>query len=169
MKLSNPLKLAQLVGRNDAVGIEQLCKTMLDADSTDVMALMILTETYWHNDRSVEALQFALKVLAVDAQNFKALSIAAMQFAEQNESAHAYEYAKRLIDAPPVQQPPVATVRAILWPLKWLPKITKLRDSFGAEVDEEIAVTDAQRGWAIAYVRWVESGGAETPPVQQAT
>ena len=154
MKVHKFAALSLAVGRNEVSEIEAICNEALATNSGDFMALLMLADTYWRNQRQNDALPFALRALEVEPNDFAALRIAAGVYAERGEQAQAYSYAKRLICAEIPHSPPTKTISRLLAPFAWLPKVRRL----SARVNREDSSTSDWLQWANEYVSAYESG-----------
>jgi tetratricopeptide (TPR) repeat protein len=151
-------KLALLVGRNDVDAITLLCNNALAADANDLFALMTLADTYWRNENPNDALIYALKVLALEPNEFHFVAIAATILAERGDDAQAYEYARRLSKLKPVQTQPVRALERLLLPIKWIPKVARLLTRTRISEERFNMTNEAQRQWAAEYIAWFEAG-----------
>jgi hypothetical protein len=117
------------------------------------MALMMLADTYWREERSTEALSYALQVLELDPSAFQALRIVADVYAKRGDHDRAYPYVKRSITAEAPTKPPAALVSRLLRRLNWIPKIRRM----GSNVTREDTSYSDWMAWATEYVSWYES------------
>ena len=84
------MQLGHAVGASDVNRVEMLCADALRRDPKDLMALMMLADTYWREERSTEALSYALQVLELDPSTFQALRIVADVYAKRGDHDRAY-------------------------------------------------------------------------------
>lgn len=153
-------KLALLVGHNDVDAIALLCSDALAVDANDLMALMALADTHWRNENPNEALIYALKVLALEPDEFHFVAIAATILAERGDDAQAYEYAQRLSKLYPVRTQPVRTLEHLLLPIRWIPKVRRFLTRSLASEERFNTMHEAQRQWAVEYIAWFEERAA---------
>lgn len=153
MKFGKMMALGRAVGRNEIDRIESLCTEALKIDRQDLMALMMLADTYWRNEQQERALSPALQALAVEPNEFYALRIVAGVYAEREEHESAYRYAKRILTTDPPTFPPTKAVSRILAPFTWLPKVRRMKEQMNH--DEKSYFEWLQ--WAKGYVSWYES------------
>ena len=161
MKLRKMFALSRAVGRNEIGKVETLCSEALAADGRDLMALMVLAEAYWRNQRREDALMVALQALEVEPDQFYALRIVAGVYAERGEHEPAYRYARRLLDA---SKPlGIRSVSRVLAALAWLPVVRRLKEL--VRHDERESESSYSKGlqWANEYVRWYESRSQPAP------
>jgi len=155
MKLRKMFALSRAVGRNEIENVETLCSEALAADQRDLMALMMLAEAYWRNQRREDALTVALQALEVEPDQFYALRIVAGVYAERGEHEPAYRYARRLLDA---SKPlGVGSVSRILAAFAWLPVVRRLKELVRHDERETESSYSEGLHWANGYVRWYES------------
>lgn len=155
MKLRKMFALSRAVGRNEIGKVETLCSEALATDQRDLMALMVLADTYWRNQRREDALTLALQALEVQPNEFYALRIVAGVHAERGEHEPAYRYARRLLDA---SKPlGVRSVSRILTALAWLPVVRRLKELVDRDERETESSYAEWLHWANGYVRWYES------------
>ena len=161
MKLRKMFALSRAVGRNEIGSVEALCDEALAADRRDLMALMVLAEAYWRNQRREDALAVALQALEVEPDEFYALRIVAGVYAERGEHEPAYRYARRLLDAS--KPPGVRSVSRILATLAWLPVVRRLKELVRHDERETESSYSEGLHWANGYVRWYESRPQPAP------
>ena len=70
MRIRDMMKLGRAVGANDTSRVETLCADALRRDPGDFMALMMLADTYWREDRESDALRCALQALELHPPTF---------------------------------------------------------------------------------------------------
>jgi len=157
MNLWKMFALSRAVGRNEMEKVKTICTEALAVNQRDLMALMVLADTYWRNQRREDALAIALKTLEVEPNEFYALRIVAGVYAERGEYDPAYSYAKRLLGADTPHFPPTKTVSRMLAPLAWLPAIRRLKERVGHDEQETKSSYSEWLQWANGYVRWYES------------
>ena len=155
MKLRKMFALSRAVGRNEIENVETLCSEALAADQRDLMALMMLAEAYWRNQRREDALTVALQALEVEPDQFYALRIVAGVYAERGEHEPAYRYARRLLDAS--KPPGVRNISRILAALAWLPAVRRLKELVDHDERETESSYSEWLHWANGYVRWYET------------
>jgi cytochrome c-type biogenesis protein CcmH/NrfG len=160
MKLLAMMALGLAVGRNDIEQIESICSKALALDQRDVMALMVLADTYWRNKQFEKAMPPALQALKLDPKDFYAIRIVAGVHAERGEHESAYQHAKRLLAAGPPDFPPTKAASRILAPFSWLPKIRRLRERVARDEKENETSYAEWIQWAKGYVSWYESSSS---------
>src|SRR6266571_9084955 len=163
MKLRKMFALSRALGRNEINNVEALCSEALAADQRDLMALTVLAEVYWRNQRREDALTVALQALEVEPDQFYALRIVAGVYAERGEHEPAYRYARRLLDADTPHFTPAKTVSRILAALAWLPVVRRLKEFVGRDERETESSYSDWLQWANGYVRWYESRSQPAP------
>jgi hypothetical protein len=157
MNIRHMMQVARAIGKEDYQRVENICLSTLERDPCDLFALLTLADHHWRDDRSDEALHYALRVLDVAPKDFTALRIAASVFYERNEIARTYECAKRLLHAELPTEPSVKFLHRALAPLAWIPKIKTMR----THIDREDHSNAGWLDWAKSCVEWYESGGSE--------
>ncbi|MDH5669393.1 MAG: hypothetical protein OEY86_15420 [Nitrospira sp.] len=151
------MALGQAVGRNDIGRIEVICWEALESNPHDEVALIILADTYWRNQQPEKALPLVQHALEVDANNFHALRIAAVVYADLGEHATAHKHAKRLATISPPIFPPTKTASRVLAPFKWLGMVRRLEELIQHdEKDARSSYTEWVQ-WSKEYVSWYES------------
>lgn len=158
MKVHKFAALSLAVGRNEVSEIEAICNEALATNPGDFMALLMLADTYWRNQRQKDSLPFALRAIEVEPNDFHALRIAAGVYAERADRAQAYSYAKRLICAESPQLPPTKTISRLLAPFTWLPKVRRLSARASRDEQETKSSNSEWLQWANEYVSAYESG-----------
>jgi tetratricopeptide (TPR) repeat protein len=153
------MKLGRAVGANDVARVETLCADALRRDPNDLMALMVLADTYWRYDRHEDALKYALRVLELQRDNSHALRIVADVYAKRKEHDLAYPYAKLFIASDSPIKPPATLISGLLKPFRWIPKLRRIR----ANVEREDTSYSEWMTWAKDYVSWYESRGTSAP------
>ena len=163
MKLLAMMALGGAVGRNDIGRIESICSQALSVDKRDLMALMVLADTYWRNKQFEKAISPALQALEFDPNDFYAIRIVAGVYAERGEHESAYRHAKRLLTAGPPTFPPTKETSRILAPFAWIPRIRRLRERVARDEDENETSYAEWMQWAKGYVSWYESSSPSAP------
>ena len=163
MKIRKLTALSSAVGRNDVGRIEALCAEELEVEPIDIMALIILADSYWRNEQLEKALPPALDALEVDPNEFYALRIVTSIYATRGEHQLAYRYAKRMLNVNPLTFPPTKAVSRILTPFAWLAKARRLKERVTRdELEIKISYSEWAQ-WARDYVSWYEASLPTAP------
>ena len=137
--------------------VQTICDDALKRDPKDWFALMVLADMHWRNEKRQLALPFALRILDNSPNDFDALRIVVDAYIERGENEPAYGYAKRLCAADTPAPVPTRIGFGLFYPLMWIPKIRRARDSLVGGMQQKESLNSEWVQWAREYVHWYES------------
>ncbi len=151
------MRLNRAAGRDKIAEVVALCSEALKRDPNDHFALAFISTMYWNEQKRQLALPFALRILYTSPNDFEALRMVVDAYTELGEHALAYFYAKRLCEADSPAPLPIRKSSHFLFPLIWIPKIRRARDSLVDGIGREENSKREWLQWAREYVIWYES------------
>jgi tetratricopeptide (TPR) repeat protein len=127
--------------------VERQCLAILEKNPRDYFALVLIAEAIWRAGDYERAVPYAHRALELVPDSFRALCIVARSCAEEGNHEKACEFANRIL-ATRATRSPHHVIRAVLFPLAWIPRIRRIRQNSA----DQLQYFDDWKKWATEYV-----------------